>query len=76
MGVSSVVLYNYIRGFCYSFFGIIIANNYCVHLFVTHFINCTCYSYFYYCIINFLAFFLLLYCNILICEIVLLNTLL
>ena len=40
MGVSSVVLYNYIRGFCYSFFfvGIIIANNYCVHLFVTHFI--------------------------------------
>ena len=38
MGVSSVVLYNYIRGFCYSFWGIIIANNYCVHLFVTHFI--------------------------------------
>ena len=39
MGVSSVVLYNYIRGFLLQFFfGIIIANNYCVHLFVTHFI--------------------------------------
>ena len=56
MGVSSVVLYNYIRG-VYSFFGIIIANNYCVHLFVTHFILIvyTCYSYFYYCIVIFLS---------------------
>ena len=63
MGVSSVVLYNYIRGFCYSFYlGIIIANNYCVHLFVTHFILIVLVILiFYYCIINFLGFFIYYY---------------
>ena len=56
MGVSSVVLYNYIRGFL-QFLGIIIANNYCVHLFVTHFILIVLVILIYYCIINFLVFF-------------------